>query len=88
MSRIRVYSSVCCPYCVRAIDLLKAKGLEVEVVDVTFSPDLRAQMRERAGGRNKVPQVFIGERHIGGYHELKELDDAGGLDALLTSASA
>jgi len=83
MSRVKVYTSFCCPYCVRAIDLLKAKGVEVEEIDITMSPDLRAQMRERAGGRNKVPQVFIGEQHIGGYHELHALDQAGELDPLL-----
>jgi len=83
MSRIMVYTSFCCPYCVRAIDLLKAKGAEIEEIDVTMNPGLRAKMRELAGGRNKVPQVFIGERHIGGYHELYALDVEGALDPLL-----
>ena len=83
MSRIKVYTSFCCPYCVRAVDLLKAKGAEIEEIDVTMSPDLRAQMRVAAGGCNKVPQIFIGEQHIGGYVELSKLDEAGDLDPLL-----
>ena len=83
MSRIKVYTSFCCPYCVRATDLLKSKGAAFEEIDVTMRPDIRAEMRERAGGRNKVPQIFIGERHIGGYHELHALDMEGGLDPLL-----
>lgn len=82
MSRIKVYTSFCCPYCVRAVDLLKAKGAEIEEIDVTMKPDVRAQMRE-ATGSNKVPQIFIGERHIGGYMELSALEESGALDPLL-----
>ncbi len=83
MSRIKVYTSFCCPYCVRAVDLLKAKGAHVEEIDVTMSPELRAQMRDAAGGSNKVPQIFIGDTHVGGYKELTVLDEQGGLDPLL-----
>jgi glutaredoxin 3 len=83
MPRIIVYSSVCCPYCVRALALLRSKGARFEVIDVTMRPQLRAEMRERAGGINTVPQIFIGERHVGGCDELHELEEAGSLDPML-----
>jgi glutaredoxin 3 len=87
MFRITVYTSVCCPYCVRAIALLRAKGAKFEEIDVTLRPRLRAEMRDLAGGCNTVPQIFIGERHIGGCDELHDLDQQGGLDPLLASVA-
>lgn len=84
MPRIVVYSSLCCPYCVRALALLRSKGVAYEVIDVTMCSKRRAEMRERAGGINTVPQIFIGERHVGGCDELHELEEAGSLDLLLT----
>ncbi len=83
MPKIVVYSSVCCPYSMRALALLESKGAKCEVIDVTMCSKLRAEMRERAGGINTVPQIFIGERHVGGCDELHELEEAGSLDSLL-----
>ncbi|MEZ5730654.1 MAG: glutaredoxin 3 [Hyphomicrobiaceae bacterium] len=83
MPRITVYTAMLCPYCMMAKRLLDAKGADYEEIDVTGRPELRAAMRERAGGRNTVPQIFIGETHVGGSDDLHALDRAGGLDPLL-----
>lgn len=71
-----------CPYCQRARALLAAKGATVEEIDIEARPDQRAVMVERSG-RTTVPQVFIGDRHVGGCDDLHDLDAAGGLDPLL-----
>jgi glutaredoxin 3 len=85
MPKIILYTSACCPFCVRAKRLLQAKGAEFEEIDVTLRPRLREEMRERAGGCFTVPQIFIGERHIGGCEDLQELEAEGQLDPLLMS---
>ncbi len=82
MPHITVYSTPICPYCVRAKDLLKRKGQTYNEIDVSDDTE-RAKMIEKAGGRRTVPQIFIGERHIGGFDDLAALDKAGELDALL-----
>lgn len=84
MPKITVYTAMLCPYCSMAKQLLNAKGAVYDEIDVTGRSDLRAEMRERAGGRNTVPQIFVGERHVGGCDDLHALDRAGGLDRLLT----
>ncbi|MGD9831010.1 MAG: glutaredoxin, partial [Hyphomicrobiaceae bacterium] len=63
--------------------LLGAKGAEVDEIDVTFDSSRRAEMREKAGGRHTVPQIWIGERHVGGCDDLYALDAKGELDPLL-----
>ncbi|TVR97820.1 MAG: glutaredoxin 3 [Rhodospirillales bacterium] len=83
MPTIEVYTTPFCPYCHRAKTLLQSKGVAFTEIDVMMTPGKRAEMRERAAGRNTVPQVFINGRHIGGSDELAELDKAGGLDPLL-----
>jgi glutaredoxin 3 len=84
MPNITIYTTDYCPYCVRAKDLLIRKGVKnINEVDVTNSDDLRAEMMEKSGGRKTVPQIFIGEKHIGGCDDLYALEKAGGLDALL-----
>lgn len=83
---IVMYSSAWCPYCARARDLLHAKGAAFQDIDVVEQPEQREEMIRRSG-RHTVPQIFIGERHIGGSDELQELEAAGGLDALLRSGS-
>jgi glutaredoxin 3 len=83
LAKVEVYTTQFCPFCVRAKSLLKHKGVAFEEIDVGDDPDLREQMIERAGGRRTVPEIFINGRIIGGYDELKALDDAGGLDPLL-----
>jgi len=65
-----VYTQDNCPYCVAAKDLLVHQGVEVEEINVGGSPGLRSEMRDRSGGRATTPQVFIGDRHIGGCDDL------------------
>lgn len=84
MPRILMYSTAWCPYCERARALLRAKGAAFEDIDVEAQPEKRAEMMARSG-RTSVPQIFIGERHVGGCDDLHELDAAGGLDPLLRS---
>jgi glutaredoxin 3 len=72
-----------CPYCHRAKNLLKQKGVDYTEYDVMMASGKRAEMRERAGGRNSVPQIFINGRHIGGSDDLIALDHKGELDSLL-----
>ena len=77
-----MYGTRFCPYCRMAERLLEQKGIRAEKVMVDESPERRAEMRRRAG-RTSVPQIFIGETHVGGYAELAGLERAGELDALL-----
>jgi glutaredoxin 3 len=83
MSRIEIYTTPICPYCVAAKNLLKEKGVAFSEIDVSRDAALRESMMERAGGRRTVPQIFIGETHVGGCDDLYALDKAGGLDPLL-----
>ena len=83
MSKIRIYTTPMCPYCVRAKALFAKKGVPFEEVDVYMDADARKEMRSKAVGAYTVPQIFIGERHVGGCDELYQLDRAGELDALL-----
>ncbi len=86
MASVQVYTTEYCPYCVRAKALLKRKGVAFDEIDVTYDAVAREEMVELAGGRRTVPEIFINGRIIGGYDELKALDDAGELDALLSQA--
>lgn len=79
---VLVYASHYCGWCTRALALLEAKGVEPEVVFVDIDRERRGEMEQRSG-RRTVPQVFIGDRHIGGFDDLRALDTAGQLDALL-----
>jgi glutaredoxin 3 len=83
LAKVEVYTTTFCPFCVRAKSLLKQKGVAFEEIDVGADSELRAAMIERAGGRRTVPEIFINGQIIGGYDDLKALDDAGGLDPLL-----
>ncbi|MBY8960377.1 MULTISPECIES: glutaredoxin 3 [Pseudomonas] len=82
MSEVIVYSSDYCPYCVRAKQLLVNKGVAFEEIKVDGKPQIRAAMSQKAG-RTSVPQIWIGEKHIGGCDDLYALERAGKLDALL-----
>lgn len=82
MSEVIVYSSDYCPYCSRAKHLLASKGVAFEEIKVDGKPQLRAEMTKKAG-RTSVPQIWIGEKHIGGCDDLYALERAGKLDALL-----
>ena len=83
MPEVVVYLTKMCPYCHAAKRLLKGKGVKFTEIDVSFDPAGRREMTKRAGGRHTVPQIFIGETHIGGYDDMAALDAAGRLDGLL-----
>jgi glutaredoxin 3 len=83
MPKITIYTTFLCPYCHSAKDLLTKKGAAFDEIDVSYSPDLRAEMSVKAGGRTSVPQIWIGDRHIGGCDDLYGLDAEGRLDMLL-----
>ncbi|RMF09883.1 MAG: glutaredoxin 3 [Alphaproteobacteria bacterium] len=83
MAQVEIYTTMMCPYCYRAKNLLESKGVAYQEIDVGMDPDRRAEMIERAGGRRTVPQIFINGRHVGGSDELASLDAAGKLDELL-----
>jgi glutaredoxin 3 len=78
-----MYTTPICPYCVRAKSLLKKKGVEVEEIDIFMDEAARAEMQANSGGARTVPQIFIGDTHVGGCDELHALEKAGKLDALL-----
>ena len=82
MAKVEIYTSALCGFCYRAKHLLQGKGVAFTEIDVTFSPGKRARMAERAGSRN-VPQVWIGDLHVGGSEDLDRLEAEGRLDALL-----
>lgn len=86
MATVVVYSSPFCPYCFRAKDLLEEKGVAFVDIDVISEPGRRREMVERAKGRNTVPQIFIGDRHVGGSDDLAALERNGELDKLLEAA--
>jgi glutaredoxin 3 len=77
-SDILVYTAGWCPFCMRAKALLERKGLKYREIDVEDDPQLREEMTRRSG-RRTVPQIFIGETHVGGYEELSALERKGGL---------
>lgn len=83
MTAITIYTSKMCGYCSAAKRLLQQKGADYEEIDVTFNPSARQAMMARAGGGHTVPQIFIGDRHIGGCDDLHALEQNGELDSLL-----
>ena len=82
-AKVEIYTTSSCPYCHAAKSLLDEKGVDYTETDVA-NPDLRQAMIARANGRRTVPQIFIGDTHVGGYDDMAALDRSGGLDALLT----
>jgi glutaredoxin 3 len=85
MAKVTMYATGVCPYCVMAERLLRAKGVaEIEKIRVDLDPAPRTEKMERTG-RRTVPQIYVGERHVGGYDDLAALDRAGGLDPLLAA---
>ena len=83
MKHVQIYTTSYCPFCTRAKDLLRGKGVPFEEIDVTEDDALRAKLVEMTGGQRTVPQVFIGGQSVGGYTDLAKLDREGKLDALL-----
>jgi glutaredoxin 3 len=83
MPRVIMYATGWCPYCVRAEKLLRSKGVaHIEKIRVDLAPERRSEMIDRTG-RRTVPQIYIGDTHVGGFDELHALDRAGKLDSLL-----
>ena len=86
MATVEIYTTLMCPFCSRALSLLKRKGVAYTELDVTFRSKARRAMAERAGVTS-VPQIWIDGRHIGGCDELHALDAAGTLDAMLAQGA-
>ncbi len=80
--KVLMYATGWCPYCARARQLLERKGIAFQEIDVDQFPQARAEMTARSG-RHTVPQIFVGETHVGGCDDLYALDARGGLDKLL-----
>ncbi|MBR9885821.1 glutaredoxin 3 [Marinobacterium lacunae] len=87
MPNVEIYLTRWCPYCHRARMLLDHKGVSYTVIDVDSAPELRQLMRDRANGSHTVPQIFIGNTHVGGCDDLFALERQGQLDTLLAETS-
>ncbi len=83
MPKIEIYTTNSCGFCAMAKGLLNKKGAKFEEIDVSYDAAARERMMARTGGRRSVPQIFIGEKHVGGCDDLHALDSKGGLDTLL-----
>ena len=83
MQPVVIYTKSTCPYCHAAKDLLNQKGAAFDEISVDGDRATQAKMSERAGGRTTVPQIFVGDTHVGGYDDLAALDRAGQLNGLL-----
>ncbi|MES2770509.1 MAG: glutaredoxin 3 [Pseudomonadota bacterium] len=87
-AKVSMYSTAVCPYCLRAEQLLRARGVEeIEKLRIDLDPKLRDEMMDRTG-RRTVPQIYIGDTHVGGYDDLATLDRAGQLLPLLGAKEA
>ena len=82
MPPITLYTTATCPYCIRAKQILQAKGVQIDEIRVDLDPAQRQTMMDITG-RRTVPQIFIGDTHVGGHDDLVALDQRGGLDPLL-----
>ncbi|MBY6049557.1 glutaredoxin 3 [Vannielia litorea] len=82
---IEIYTTPICGFCIRAKRLLTEKGVEFTEIDLFEEPGRRSEMMDRAGGRHTVPQIFIGETHVGGSDDLFALESAGKLDPMLAA---
>jgi glutaredoxin 3 len=85
MADVKIYTTPICPYCVRAKALLKKKGAHFDEIDVFMDQAAMEEMEALSGGRHTVPQIFIGDKHVGGCDDLYEMDSKGKLDPLLAS---
>lgn len=83
MAKVTIYTTMLCPYCYMAKELLRNKGVSFEEIDVTGHTALREEMSRKAGGRRTVPQIWIGDKHVGGCDDLYALDRLGRLDPML-----
>ncbi|MFP8966704.1 glutaredoxin 3 [Pokkaliibacter sp. CJK22405] len=83
MTQVEIYTTKFCPFCIRAKQLLQHKGVEFNEIPVDGNAELRQHMTERANGSRTVPQIFVGETHVGGCDDLFAMERAGKLDTLL-----
>ena len=88
MEHVTIYTTPICGYCERAKRLLQAKGVAYEEINVAMDAGLRREMMQRSGGRQTVPQIFVGSLHVGGSDELAALERKGKLDGLLRGEQA
>ncbi|HTS83395.1 MAG TPA: glutaredoxin 3 [Myxococcaceae bacterium] len=86
MAAVTIYTTNCCVFCLRAKDYLQSRGVDFEEIDVSDDDAARAQLAERAHGRRTVPQIFVGDVHVGGYTDLVQLDREGKLRPLLSAS--
>jgi len=86
MPKVEIYTQPWCPFCERAMHILSTKSVEFQEINAPHGSAERDESKRRSGGRTTVPQIFIGDRHIGGCDDLVALDRAGKLDPLLTAA--
>ena len=86
MQDVTVYTKPLCPFCYRALGLLKLKGVKVNEISAAFDKQKREEMLSRSNGKSTYPQIFIGDTHIGGCDELMALDHEGKLDPMLNGA--
>lgn len=84
MNKVTIYTKPYCPYCIRAVDLLEKKGVPFTEIEAAFDPEKRQEMIQRSG-RMTFPQIFVGERHIGGCDDMMALERDGKLDPLLAA---
>lgn len=87
MPDVTIYTKPYCPYCVRAVALLEKKGVSFTEIEAAFDPEKKREMIQRSGGRMTFPQIFIGEKHIGGCDDMMALERSGKLDPLLHAAA-
>ena len=83
MKKIEIYTGPLCGYCNAAKALLKRKNISFDEIDIGEQPEKREEMLKRSNGAKKIPQIFIGDFHVGGYEQLRDLENKGKLDTLL-----
>ncbi|MGA9520500.1 MAG: glutaredoxin 3 [Myxococcaceae bacterium] len=88
MTSVRIYTTEYCGFCVRAKELLRSKGVAYEEIDVTGDDALRGKLVDMTGGLRTVPQIWVGETHVGGYTDLAKLNREGKLDLMLRGEGA
>ena len=87
-AKVEIYTLRTCPYCIRAKQLLKSKGVEFTEYSIDGDETARSQMAQRANNRRSVPQIFINDQHVGGCDDIHDLDWQGKLDPLLVANNA
>lgn len=87
-TKVEMYTTAICPYCVAAKNLLRSKGLEYSELRVDTDVEQRAEMMQRSGGKRSVPQIFVNDVHVGGYDDLVTADRSGKLAEIIAAGAA